>query len=419
MRRATRLAAAALCALLLAALLAPADPPRVSAVSLAARVEAPAAGPSGMIDGPAHHFGFTAANVLAQPTPPFVSKRIVNVNGVTLPFSVTGAGVAPGQLVVFDLFVDLFPSSTQVVEIFSNDLQLVFGPNCSPGVPDTVTVPTGNTGYTCRVPQPSLQPFTLVFRVSSTALVGSTLTNQACIERSDGSKDFTFCTRDTLTVLPPPPPGPPASQQAIEQAQSTPGFVRGQAGQPCASAPGQTCAGIGGGLSARGTIASSMLWTLMATLPATPAAGAGTPIAVFTTTSGVEGVPCLPEPPAAAPGAQITCTATTVGNALQGSAVALVFPGLAGAPGPLVGPAIVTGPGVAAAAAAPPARVAQSLLPPPPPILLPPPPSPLVPVAAPPRAEVPIIPEAEPLVLVLGGLTLLGLLANRRGKRRP
>src|SRR5207253_963317 len=116
----------------------------------------------------------------------------------------------------------------------------------------------------------------------------------------------------------------------------------GATGRPCATTVGQTCQGNGNGLVVQGTVTGSMRWTVTATLPAAPAAGAGTPLFVITTTAGVEAVACTPAPavPPAA-GTTVTCTATTTGNALQGAAAVLVFPGVGAAAGPAVGPAIV------------------------------------------------------------------------------
>jgi hypothetical protein len=62
---------------------------------------------------------------------------------------------------------------------------------------------------------------------------------------------------------------------------------------------------------------------------------------------------------------------------------------------------------------------------PPPPLVLPPPPVPLIPpppsaaAAVPPlRPEVPVIPEADSLLLLGGGLALGGILAGLRARRR-
>ena len=158
-----------------------------------------------------------------------------------------------------------------------------------------------------------------------------------------------------MTTVNPLSPGSLTTQRAIQQARGTAGFAGGQAGAVCADTPGEACRGTGGGLTAVGSVTSSMQWTLHATLPAAPFAGPGTPIAVFTTSGGIEGRPCLLVLAGApAPGVQVTCAATTAGIALQGSAVVLVFPGVLGAAGPVVGPAVVAGPDAAIASTPPP-----------------------------------------------------------------
>jgi hypothetical protein len=239
------------------------------------------------------------------------------------------------------------------------------------------------------------------------------------------SGNGTILARGTTAAGTAPTPLTPVltSQQAITQAQGVPGFVSGTTGRACATQVGQQCTGTGGGLTATGRVTSSMTWTVSATLPAAPAAGAGTPIFVVTTTAGAEGVPCTPAPAAApAAGSVVTCTATTVGNALQGAAAVLVFPGVGGAAGPAVGPAIITGPGPAAAVAAllppllPPGPPPLPLLPPPPPPLLSPPPTMMGGTMRMP--EVPVIPEADSALLLLGGFAALGGLAAWRARRR-
>ena len=246
-----------------------------------------------------------------------------------------------------------------------------------------------------------------------------------------------------------PPAGPslvPPSPVAAATPTGTPGTTGLTAAQALAQAQGLgltpgsgQCAPVGGActgnapnLQVRGTVISSMNWTVTATLPLAPASGAGQPIFVVTTTAGREAVPCGPVLPVApAPGAQVSCAATTTGHALLGAASFLIFAGMGGAPGPAAGPALITGPGVAAASpTVPPAVAGLPVLSPPPPIILPPPPLPLIP--APPQAiapvglptalgpapEVPIIPEADSLVLLAGGLAGLVATALLRARRR-
>ena len=111
----------------------------------------------------------------------------------------------------------------------------------------------------------------------------------------------------------------------------------------------------------------------------------------------------------------VTCTGTTVGNALQGSTVAVVF-----GPGVVV-TGMVNGPGPRAAGIV----VVPPALPPgvpPPPLLLPP--APLLPVAPCGRPSPPAetrrsprcrpVPEAESLLLLGSGLAVLGALVGWR-----
>jgi hypothetical protein len=95
-------------------------------------------------------------------------------------------------------------------------------------------------------------------------------------------------------------------------------------------------------------------------------------------------------------------------------------------PGGVPAPAAPAGPGGLAAVAAPRVLVVQPLLPPPPPVLLPPPAlAPLPPPPLPPFSleaalapEVPVIPEADSLALLVGGLAALGALGGLRRWRR-
>jgi hypothetical protein len=136
-------------------------------------------------------------------------------------------------------------------------------------------------------------------------------------------------------------------------------------------------------------------------------------VAVFSTTAGLQGFPCAP---AIAGAASVSCMGTTGANALRGSVVTVVF-----APG-VTAVGSVTGPGGASGTGTLVATIAVPLLPPPPPILLPPllvPPIPLVPGAGPFSAppEVPAIPEADTLLLLIGGLVLVAARASRRRRR--
>ena len=131
----------------------------------------------------------------------------------------------------------------------------------------------------------------------------------------------------------------------------------------------------------------------------------------------------------------MTCTGTTAGDALLGGIVTVDIPivggGFAVVTGTIVGPTVgVTAP-VQPAAAIPsalsanlprliPPPVPQFIPPPPPPLLPPPPPAPmgLQPAGALGPPEVPVIPEADSMFLVVAGLVALGGLVGLRRMRR-
>jgi hypothetical protein len=246
---------------------------------------------------------------------------------------------------------------------------------------------------------------------------------------------FTSCTTVQARILggtAGPTPGANLTlQQAIVQVPAS-----GQGAAPCAIAPGGTCP-VSGAVNGQGVVTASMQWTLTANVPAGVAAGT-VPMAVFSTTSGQEGFACSP---VVAGVGTVTCAGTTVGNALQGSAVTVVFaPGITAA-GTIT--AAAPGGGLGALGVAgllpPPALLPPPGLLPPPPALVPPPPVPLLPPPGPGSfqpaaasvgpgmaggppvrlyAEVPVIPEADSLPLLVGGLAALGALAALRARRR-
>ena len=201
--------------------------------------------------------------------------------------------------------------------------------------------------------------------------------------------------------------------------QDVPGTVTGQGGQPqnvqqaiasvapsglpgvpCGDVVGQTCQAVGP-VQGLGAITGSVTWNLTATVPAGVAAGT-VPVAVFSTTVGLEGFPCA----AVAAGATtVACAVTTVGNVLLGSNVTVVFAPGTTSVGTVQGPGAIA---LQALASAPPP------LPPPPPFIGPPlPPPPPAPVGLgvqtpssllmqPAYPGVPVVPEADS-VLLLGG----------------
>jgi hypothetical protein len=163
-------------------------------------------------------------------------------------------------------------------------------------------------------------------------------------------------------------------------------------GLPCAVVPGQQCqvVPIGAtGPAGSATVSGSMSVTLSIPAGVVPAGTVAN--AFFATTAGVENVACAP----AAAGVVTRCVGNLLGNAIDGSAVRVFAGGVQVATGRVIGPG------------------APPLLPPPPPLLLP-----LPPFAGPAQPEVPVIPEADSLILLAGGLAALGvLLARRRGGR--
>jgi acid phosphatase len=224
------------------------------------------------------------------------------------------------------------------------------------------------------------------------------------------------CGPASATPSPTATPGRLALNEAIEH-------VRRQYGQSGQAGAAATRLGdavtVSGGVSGTGRVTASMSWSLSAQVP--PGVPPGTVgHAVLSTTLGLEGFPCAA---VAAGGRTVTCTGTTVGNALQGSQVVVVFlPGVTVAgtvsgPGPAPG-AGGTVPGAvvpAGPAALPPLPPSPPLLPP---LLMPPPP--LLPVggSGASSAEVPVIPEADSLPLLGAGLLALGALHRLRRPRR-
>lgn len=161
-----------------------------------------------------------------------------------------------------------------------------------------------------------------------------------------------------------------------------------------------------------GQVTHSMSWRIVVQAGLIPT-GAGATVFI-PTTRGLEFFAC----PAAVAGAPTVCTGRTAGNGIKGGRVRVFAGGL------LVATGTIRGPGVADGTRA---AVILPLLPP----LLPPPPPPLPPpFLAPPPAlpfgpmpavearqaasEVPVIPEAPPVALLVAALVGLGALALRR-----
>jgi hypothetical protein len=252
------------------------------------------------------------------------------------------------------------------------------------------------------------------------------------------------------------------TQLAITSAQGTAGFLAGTTGVPCASSlsplqGGLLGAGVGLGLSnlltppgvgpipgagllgasigaqgntgvcnvtgaVTGTFTTSgtgQTFSLTTPVVGNPGAGA-VPVAVISTTTGVVGIACT----AIALGTTTaTCTGTITGQALQGSTVAICFPNATVTAftcslGTVLGPGPV-GNNLPSLPLLPPPPL-QFIPPPPPPLLPPPPPAPMggAMTGASPMASVPVIPEADSIFLVVGGLVAVGAIAGLRSLRR-
>ncbi|HEY7064421.1 MAG TPA: hypothetical protein VII06_23285 [Chloroflexota bacterium] len=285
--------------------------------------------------------------------------------------------------------------------------------NTAPGSVPQIFLPTtaGVETFPCNATG-VVAPFTATCNGTTVGnlLAGATATVRFALV-GGGTTDVTGLVIGTGATATPTPGTSLTTQQALALVAPS-----GQPGVPCAVTPGDTCT-VTGVVTGTGRVTSSMLWNLTVTVPA--AVGAGIiPVAVFSTTSGLEAIVCAP---VIAGVTTVTCSGTTVGNALQGSTVTVVF-----AVG-IVATGTVTGPGAATLVLPPlpllPPPVAL-LPPPPPPLLPPPPPGPTGMALAQPIAggrfagEVPIVPEADSVLLVIGGLAALGLVAGLRARRR-
>jgi hypothetical protein len=283
--------------------------------------------------------------------------------------------------------------------------------NTAPGGIPQVFLPTtaGVETFPCS-PVAVTAPFTANCTGTTTGnlLQGATVTVRFPLV-GGGTTDVTGVVVGTGATVTPTPGTSLTTQQALALVGSS-----GQTGIPCAVTPGDSCQVVGA-VNGTGRVTSSMLWTVTATVPV--AIGAGIiPVAVFSTTAGLEAIVCAP---VVAGVATVACTGTTVGNALQGSTVTVVF-----AVG-VIATGTVTGPGMATFIPPPMPLLPPPLAfgPPPPPLLPPPPPAPNGMMIAQPTgggrfADVPVVPEADSLFLLAGGLLALGLVAGLRARRR-
>jgi autotransporter-associated beta strand protein len=218
----------------------------------------------------------------------------------------------------------------------------------------------------------------------------------------------------TSTRPPTATPTPPAV--VVPTNQNLPP-LSGQPGVACTSPVGGVCTISGPDATGTWTRTSSGTFFVAATGPA-GTLPTSVPAIFLPTTAGVEGFACSPVSAAR----QTTCGGTTVGNLLQGATVTVRFAQAGGGTATVTG--TVSGSGAPAPAAGPAAAtLLVPLLPGPmpplgPPPLLPPPLAPTAPMLPAAQPEVPIIPEADGLLLLAAGLAAVGLLVRpwrRRG----
>jgi hypothetical protein len=181
---------------------------------------------------------------------------------------------------------------------------------------------------------------------------------------------------------------------------------------------------VTGSVTGTATITGSAVWNLtVAAAPAGAVVGVAPVAFALTTTAPVApGEGPFPCTALATVGGSTTCNFTTVGNPLIGQTVAVCF-ATAGAPvcvfGTVSAGANVFPPFPGANLPLLPPPPLEFIPPPPPPLLPPPPPAPTgVGVARPAFPEVPVIPEADTMMLLIGGLAILGIAAGARSLRR-
>jgi hypothetical protein len=375
------------------------------------------------IDGPGHHFGFTQASVLAQSTsqqtliPTGGSGQVVttgqpcttqinttcaiNGTGVTGSYTKTGSGTVtitvtdPANAVNGSGKV-IFAGTTTGTQTFTPGTAT--GGTCSPA-----TVTAGGTEI-CQ--------FTITNGdlLAGNSIVVSFLTTAGIVNLVG-----------TVTAATGTGTSPTAATAGPVLA--TLGFT-GTVSNPCGIRIGVTCQ-VTGAVTGSATITGSATWNLtVAAAPAGALVGVAPVAFALTTVNAVNpGEGPFPCTALAAAGGATTCAFGTTGNPLVGTTVAVCF-ATAAAPVCVVGTVALSNAAQAAIALPnlpilPPPPL--EFIPPPPPPLLPPPPPAPTGAMAPSRAafpEVPVIPEADSLFLVIGGLVALGGLVGYRRLRR-
>jgi len=403
----------------------------------------------GSVDAPSHHFGFSQASVLGQATSQGVSfgtGATASPNtGVTVGSNVTKTipvnNISGGTLNGVQL-VDTLPAGTTFVSA-SSTVGTCTGPTV--GTTGTVTCTIGTLT--------AAQNATVTIVLTATATAPTTVVDPVTVNGTlSTGTGFTNSTNILFTMVSGPNQSPTGATAlaALQQGGFTANGVQSCVGLTNPINPinpitpfngingtatgigiGSTCP-ITGQLTGSATITGSATWNVtVAAAPAGALVGvAPVAFALTTTNSVAPGEGPFACPALAAAGAAVTCNFTTVGNPLIGTTVAVCFttPGV-GVGGVTcvfgqVGPATnVRPPVILPNLPVLPPPPLEFIPPPPPPLLPPPPPAPTGAAAAPVRGafpEVPVIPEADSLFLVIGGLVALGgLVGYRRLRRRP
>ncbi len=371
------------------------------------------------IDGPGHHFGFSQASVLAQTTGQQTLQALgnpVSLNTTATQTCATTIGqscAVTGQ--VSGSWTKTGSGTATVTATAPNPVNAVQPIIFARTTAGTEVLVAGVGTTTCN-PNPPAAGATITCTFSTTGdLIAGANTVVLRFSTPTGAVDLVgTVTAATTTAV------SPTAATALPVLQGL-GFT-GVATNACASLIGQTCQ-VTGAITGSTTITGSATWNItVAAAPAGAVANVAPVAFALTTTNPVapgEGpFPCAVLP---AVGGATNCNFTTTGNPLNGNTVAVCFT-TAAAPVCVIG--TVTGPGARPPIILPnlpvlPPPPLEFIPPPPPPLLPPPPPAPTGAVA--PRAafpEVPVIPEADSLFLVIGGLVALGGLVGYRSLRR-
>jgi hypothetical protein len=373
------------------------------------------------IDGPGHHFGFSQSSVLAQSTgqqtlqalgnPVTLNTTATTSCGTTIGTSCAITGQVTGS------WTKTGSGTATVTATAPNPVNAVAPIIFARTTVGTEILVSGVGTTTCNPATPTAGiAVSCTFTTAGDLLAGA---NTVVIRFSTptGAQDLTgTVTAATTTAVSP--------TAATALPVLTAGGFTGLATNACANRIGQTCQ-VTGAVTGNATITGSATWNLTVAAAPAGALAAVAPVAfVLTTTTPVapgEGpFPCAVLPAA---GGATTCNFVSAGNPLNGLTVAVCF-ATAAVPvcvfGTVTGNNVINPPLILPNLPILPPPPLEFIPPPPPPLLPPPPPAPTGAMAAPRAAfpEVPVIPEADSLFLVIGGLVALGGLAGYRSLRR-